>query len=85
MSFFEFAHLWQQLFFCQLKRNLSKFDKAWSGTIKAPEWNGQEWYRVEGKADSKVSEYNGIKKHFASIPDNLFDFFFNWGILWNAV
>ena len=47
------------------------------GLIKAPEWNGQEWYRVEGKADSKVSEYNGIKKHFASIPDNLFDFFFN--------
>ena len=57
--------------------NLIKLDLEQSkpGLIKAPDWNGQAWYRFEGETDSKVSEYNGIKKHFATIPDNSFDFF----------
>ena len=27
--------------------------KAGSGSIKAPDWNGPDWYRVEGKTAQK--------------------------------
>ena len=41
-----------------------RYDKAGPGSIKAPDWNGPDWYRVEGENGSKISEEYEIQVKF---------------------